>query len=155
MTQHIPEASKKIPEPVAIPEWGQQSTDHFGYGDEAERLKKRGLEDWEMAETIQESQHNVPYWFVVVFIVLLLVAVALNFPFWGDRPDNPRAWFNWGIPAAVVYCVVASLLIYWFVDYRHIRQRKKEQAAARAAAPPPPSSSAASPPAPLPPLKDA
>lgn len=125
------EQKDNLPSPVAEPVWGQAEEHNFGYANDAERLSRRGLEDWEMVEKIEESQHNVPYWFVAVFVVLLIVAIGLNFPFWGDRPGYERAWFNWGIPAAVVYCTAASVAIYWLVDYRHIRNKKKaDQAAA-------------------------
>ncbi len=118
-----------IPGPIEDPAWGKAIDNNLGYASETERLSRRGLEDWEMVEKIEESEHNVPYWFVAVFVVLLIVAIGLNFPFWGDRPGYERAWFNWGIPAAVAYCTIASVAIYWLVDYRHIRNRKREEKA--------------------------
>ncbi len=120
------EKTKAPPPPVMKPEWGEAINDHLGYASEEERLKKRGLEDWELVEKIPESEHNIPYWFIAIFIAMFLVAIGLNFPFWGDRAGHERAWFNWGLPLALVYTGTAVAVIYWLVDYRHIHRAKKE-----------------------------
>ncbi len=96
-------------------EWGSEPQDHFGYATEEERLAKRGLEDWELVDKIPESQKNVPVWFVAVILVVLLVAVGLSFPFWGDRPGYERSWFNWGFVFALVYIAVAGTFVYFMV----------------------------------------
>ena len=115
----------KTPKPVDEPGWGELRDDHFGYQSEEERLEKRGLEDWEMVEKIPDSQHHIPYWFVALFVLLLVIAVGFSFPFWGNRPDFHRSWFDWGLPGAVIYVTVAAFAIYWMVDLRHIRKEKK------------------------------
>lgn len=120
------EKPKAPPPPVAEPEWGKAIDNHLGYASEEERLKKRGLEDWELVEKIPESEHNIPYWFIAIFVAMFLVAIGLNFPFWGDRPGHEREWFNWGLPLALVYTGTAVVVIYWLVDYRHIHRAKKE-----------------------------
>lgn len=97
-------------------EWGQNPADHFGYASEEERLTKRGLEDWELVDKIPESQKNVPVWFVAVIVVVLLVAIGLSFPFWGDRPGYEREWFDWGFAAAIVYVIVGSIFVYYMVS---------------------------------------
>lgn len=117
---------KAAPPPVESTQWGEIPDHHFGYASEDERLKKRGLEDWELVERIPESQHSIPYWFIAIFLALLLVAIGLNFPFWGDRTGYERSWFNWGLPLAVAYTSIAVGVIYWLVDYRHIHRAKKE-----------------------------
>lgn len=96
-------------------EWGKRPDDHFGYSSEEDRLAKRGLEDWELVDKIPESQRNVPVWFIAVIAVVLLVAVGLSFPFWGDRPGYERSWFNWGFVFALVYIAVASTFVYFMV----------------------------------------
>lgn len=96
--------------------WGQAPADHFGYGSEEERHNKRGLEDWELVEKIPESQRNIPYWFIAVIFVVLLVAIGLSFPFWGDRPGYERAWVDWGFAAAIVYIAVGIGFIYSMVN---------------------------------------
>lgn len=96
-------------------EWGRQPKDHFGYASEEERLAKRGLEDWELVNKIPESQKNVPVWFIAVILVVLLVAIGLSFPFWGDRPGYERSWFNWGFVIALVYIAVAATFVYFMV----------------------------------------
>ncbi len=97
-------------------QWGEASQDHFGYASDEERRAKRGLEDWELVETIPESQKRVPYWFVAIIITVLLVAIGLSFPFWGNRPGHEPEWFNWGFIAALFYIAAASALVYFMVQ---------------------------------------
>jgi len=97
-------------------EWGKKPEDHFGYASDEERRAKRGLEDWELVETIPESQKGIPYWFVAIIITVLLVAIGLSFPFWGNRPGQQVEWFNWGFVAALFYIAAASALVYFMVQ---------------------------------------
>jgi len=97
-------------------EWGQSPADHFGYASDQERLAKRGMEDWELVDRIPESQRGVPIWFLAVIVVVLLVAIGLSFPFWGDRPGFERSWFNWGFAAAIGYLAVAGAFVYFMVN---------------------------------------
>ncbi|MDX9739773.1 MAG: hypothetical protein RBT81_01145 [Gammaproteobacteria bacterium] len=97
-------------------EWGQASDDHFGYASEEERLAKRGLEDWELVDRISESQRGVPVWFIAVIVMVLLVAIGLSFPFWGDRPGYERDWVNWGFGAAIVYVLIFGTFVYFMVN---------------------------------------
>lgn len=121
-------SGKKEKAPVeAVDEikWGETREDHLGYQDEADRISKRGLEDWEMVEKMsQTSDHRIPYWFFALFFLLLIVATGLTFPFWGVRPGFERSWFDWGIPGGVAWVVTMSIVIYYFVDYRHRKRRK-------------------------------
>lgn len=96
--------------------WGKRPEDHFGYTSDEERMAKRGLEDWELVEKISESQKGVPYWFVGVIITVLLVAIGLSFPFWGNRPGVHPDWFNWGFVAALFYIAAASAVVYFMVQ---------------------------------------
>ncbi len=95
--------------------WGDASN-NFGYASEEERHNKRGLEDWELVEKIPESQRGIPYWFGAVIFVVLLVAIGLSFPFWGDRPGYERAWVDWGFAAALVYIAIGIAFIYSMVN---------------------------------------
>jgi flagellar biosynthesis/type III secretory pathway M-ring protein FliF/YscJ len=115
------------PDAVDDTKWGEVRDDNYGYANKQERLEKRGLEDWEMVQTMNESKVSIPYWFIAIFIVLLIVAVGLTFPFWGNRPGYERPWFDWGIPAGVAWVVVMSFLIYYMVDLRHVLKEKKEK----------------------------
>jgi hypothetical protein len=92
-------------------EWGKTDEGHFGYGSDAERKEKRGLEDWELVEKIPESQKPVPYWFYAVIAVVLLVGVGLSFPFWGLRPGDNRPWIDWGFGFAIVYIIIAASFV--------------------------------------------
>lgn len=97
-------------------QWGEKPEDHFGYASDEERMAKRGLEDWELVEKIPESQKGIPYWFLAVIVVVLLVAIGLSFPFWGNRPGQEREWFDWGFVAALFYIAAAAALVYYMVQ---------------------------------------
>jgi hypothetical protein len=97
-------------------QWGANPADHFGYASDEERLARRGMEDWELVTKIPESQRRVPYWFIAVVVIVLLVAVGLGFPFWGQRPGVKVEWFNWGFVAAIVYVAVAGTFVYFMTN---------------------------------------
>lgn len=96
--------------------WGEIPADNFGYASDEERRNKRGLEDWEMVEKIPQSQKGVPKWFLAVIVAVLLVAIGLSFPFWGDRPGYERAWIDWGFGAAILYLLVFGGFVYLMVN---------------------------------------
>ena len=96
--------------------WGEETSDHFGYASDEERLAKRGMEDWELVEKIPDSQKAIPYWFGAIVVAVLLVAVGLSFPFWGNRPGYEREWVNWGFVAALFYISAAAALVYFMVQ---------------------------------------
>lgn len=106
-----------LDEPTPVkPEWGQNPEDHFGYASDAERLARRGMEDWELVDKIPTSQRRIPYWFIAVVVIVLLVAVGLGFPFWGQRPGVKIEWFNWGFVAAIVYVAIAAAFVYFMTN---------------------------------------
>nr|SPS04445.1 conserved protein of unknown function [Candidatus Nitrotoga fabula] len=96
--------------------WGEKRNDNFGYASDEERLAKRGLEDWELVETIPESQKKIPFWFIGVTVAVLLVAVGLSFPFWGLRPGDNRPWVDWGFIAAIFYVAAGSFFVRFMVN---------------------------------------
>ncbi|WP_455223176.1 hypothetical protein [Kaarinaea lacus] len=96
--------------------WGEIPDDNFGYASDEERRQKRGLEDWELVEKIPQSQKGVPKWFLAVIAAVLLVAIGLSFPFWGDRPGYEREWINWGFGAALLYLLVFGAFVYLMVN---------------------------------------
>jgi hypothetical protein len=104
-----------LPEPIE-PRWGETPKDHFGYASESERLARRGMEDWELVTKIPASQRRVPYWFIAVVVIVLLVAIGLGFPFWGQRPGVKVQWFNWGFVAAIFYIAVAGAFVYFMTN---------------------------------------
>jgi len=97
--------------------WGDIPEDNFGYASDEERREKRGLEDWEMVENIPDSQEAVPRWFFGIIFVVLLMAIGLSFPFWGDRPGYEREWINWGFGAAILYLIVFGTFVYFMVNF--------------------------------------
>jgi len=101
---------------VDEPHWGKKPDDHFGYASDEERMAKRGLEDWELVETISESQEKIPYWFIGVTVAVLLVAVGLSFPFWGLRPGDTRPWIDWGFVIAIFYVAAGSFFVRFMVN---------------------------------------
>jgi hypothetical protein len=100
-------------------QWGKHRKDNYGYASDKERLEKRGMEDWELVEKIPESQRKVPYWFMAVVVIVLLVGVGLSFPFWGLRPGVVVKWTDWvkdpGFLGSLVYIVVAASFVYYMV----------------------------------------
>jgi len=111
--------SDEIEKPVTAvknEQWGEIPEDNFGYQSDEERKAKRGLEDWEMVENIPASQKGVPKWFIAVIAAVLLVAIGLSFPFWGDRPGYERQWFDWGFGVALLYLLVFGGFVYFMVD---------------------------------------
>ncbi len=96
--------------------WGEIPEDNFGYASDEERRAKRGLEDWELLEYVPQSQRGVPRWFLGVIVMVLLVAIGLSFPFWGDRPGYEREWINWGFGAALLYLAVFGYFVYYMVN---------------------------------------
>ncbi len=111
---------KESPPPLGDLEdtrWGELPEDNFGYASDEERRAKRGLEDWELVEKIPESQQPVPRWFIGVIVAVMLVAVGLSFPFWGDRPGYEREWINWGFGAALLYTAVFGTFVYFMVNF--------------------------------------
>lgn len=96
--------------------WGEIPDDNFGYASDEERRNKRGLEDWELVEKVPQSQKAVPKWFIAVVVAVLLVAIGLSFPFWGDRPGYEREWINGGFGAALLYLLVFGAFVYFMVN---------------------------------------
>jgi hypothetical protein len=97
-------------------QWGSNPVDHFGYSSDEERLARRGMEDWELVTKIPASQRRVPYWFLAVVVIVLLIAVGLGFPFWGQRPGHKVEWFNWGFVAAIFYVAGAGTFVYFMTN---------------------------------------
>lgn len=100
--------------------WGKQDKDNFGYASEEERLEKRGMEDWELVEKLQDAQPTTPYWFMAVVVIVLLVGVGLSFPFWGLRPGVTVSWVDWikdpGFLGAIVYVLVGGLFVRYMTN---------------------------------------
>ena len=100
--------------------WGEPRKDNFGYTSDQERLEKRGMEDWELVEKIPDSQQKVPYWFMAVVVIVLLVGVGLSFPFWGLRPGVVVNWVDWvkdpGFLGSLVYIAVAAAFVHYMVN---------------------------------------
>ena len=70
-----------------------------------------------MVESFPSHQRGVPKWFMAVIAFVLLIAIGLSFPFWGDRPGFERAWFDWGFVLALVYLLVAGSFVYAMVRF--------------------------------------
>ena len=99
-------------------EWGEIPDSNFGYASEEERKAKRGLEDWELVNSVPDCQERVPPWFYAVIVAVLLVAIGLSFPFWGERPGYEKeSWLDWGFGVAILYLLVFGTFVYYMVAY--------------------------------------
>ena len=47
---------------------------------------------------------------------MLLIAIGLSFPFWGDRPGYERQWVDWGFGVAILYLLVFGGFVYLMVN---------------------------------------
>jgi uncharacterized membrane protein len=113
MTQETPkQEDKHVTVPVESA-WGKKSDNHYGYKSDEERKLKRGLEDWELVDSIPTSQKRVPKWFIGVIVAVAFVAISLSFPFFGLRRGMPFNWGGWGfgVIAAIVYLSVMSVFV--------------------------------------------
>lgn len=88
---------------------------HFGYASDEERRRKRGLEDWELVESIPTSQKPIPKWFIAVIVGITFVSISLSFPFFGRRSFSIFDWSHWGmgVIGAVVWIIAGSVFIYF------------------------------------------
>ena len=116
MAEKIPEEKPEEEEHVSTPvesTWGEKADDHFGYDSDEERKLKRGLEDWELVDSIPTSQKPVPKWFIWIIVAVAFVAISLSFPFFGRRADIMFNWSGWGfgVIAAIVYLSVMSIFV--------------------------------------------
>jgi len=118
------DAAKPV-EAIKDEKWGELPEDNFGYASDEERRAKRGLEDWELLEGMPDSQKPVPRWFFAIIVAVLLVAVGLSFPFWGDRPGYEREWINWGFGAAILYLAVFGTFVYFMVTFYGSKLEKR------------------------------
>ena len=112
MIKEMPEEEKHVANPVDS-SWGKEDKDHYGYESDEERRLKRGLEDWEMVNTIPTSQKQVPKWFIWVIVAVAFVAIGLSFPFFGRRAGMDYNWGGWGfgVVAAIIYLSVMSVFV--------------------------------------------
>lgn len=116
-TQQEMDSDKPVVGNTDETKWGEIPADNFGYASDEERRAKRGLENWEMVENVADSQAPVPRWFFAIIVAVLLVAVGLSFPFWGDRPGYEREWINWGFGVALLYLAVFGTFVYFMVQF--------------------------------------
>jgi uncharacterized membrane protein len=112
MTEETPKEDEHVATPVESA-WGKKADDHFGYASDEERKRKRGLEDWELVNSIPTSQKRVPKWFIGVIVAVAFVAISLSFPFFGRRAGMAFNWGGWGtgVIAAIVYLSVMSVFV--------------------------------------------
>lgn len=93
----------------------KRMTEHFGYASDEERRRKRGLEDWELVDSIPTSQKPVPKWFIAVIVGVTFVSISLSFPFFGRRAFSIFNWSYWGmgVIGAVVWIIMGTVFIYF------------------------------------------
>ncbi len=118
-------AAEQVDHPID-PKWGHIPGDHFGYQSDQERLATRGMEDWELITQIPESQRRVPYWFIGVVVIVLLIGIGLGFPFWGQRKGAHVQWFNWGFVMAIGYVALAATFVYFMTNIAGPQRAKRD-----------------------------
>jgi|GEM_PF-2503484 len=93
----------------------KRMANHFGYASDEERRRKRGLEDWELVDSIPTSQKPVPKWFIAIIVGVVFVSLSLSFPFFGRRAFSVFDWSQWsmGVIGAVVWIIAGSFFIYF------------------------------------------
>ena len=120
-------AAEQVDHPID-PKWGHIPRDNFGYQSDQERLATRGMEDWELITKIPESQRRVPYWFIGVVVIVLLVGIGLGFPFWGQRKGVHVQWFNWGFIMAIGYVALAATFVYFMTNLAGPQRAERDDA---------------------------
>ena len=103
----------------------------FGGGG-ARKPKHKGMSDDEIIASGKglESSNRVPKWFIAIVVVVVLMAFGLTIPFWGDRADSPREWFNWGHLAALAYMIVFGGFVYFMTtmyDYDKYEENEADE----------------------------
>ncbi|MFQ5508064.1 MAG: hypothetical protein ACE5FN_01870 [Leptospirillia bacterium] len=83
--------------------------------------------DADLYRQIEKSQRNIPWWLVVMVGVVMLMAVALNAPFLGDRGSTPAelltgaasgGFLDIGMLLALFYVGGGFIVIFWFTFSR-------------------------------------
>ncbi len=108
------EEKKFTNRPLSEKENARRMAEHFGYESDEERRRKRGLEDWEMVDSIPTSQKPIPRWFIAVIVGITFVSISLSFPFFGRRAFSVFNWSYWGVGVigAVVWIIMGCVFIY-------------------------------------------
>jgi len=109
------EEKQSTPSPSHEDEGKKRMADHFGYASDEERRRKRGLEDWEMVDSIPTSQKPIPKWFIAIIAGVTFVSISMSFPFFGRRAFSVFDWRHWGmgVIGAVVWIIFGSIFIYF------------------------------------------
>ncbi len=83
--------------------------------------------DADLYGQIDKSQHSIPWWLVVMLVVVMALAVALNAPFLGLEGGHPLAnlsarqggsFLDGGMIAALLYVGGGFLVIFWYTCMR-------------------------------------
>jgi uncharacterized BrkB/YihY/UPF0761 family membrane protein len=93
----------------------------------------RSLQQNEIARNIEKSQGPIPYWMVVLTILVYSVALILSLPLFGDRKgsqavttflnqSHTRPWVDYGTIAGGSYLAIGFFVIYYVMM---VRPRKK------------------------------
>jgi hypothetical protein len=102
----------------------------FGGGGRRRKPRNKGMSDDEIITSGEgiESSNRVPKWFIAIIVVVVLIAFGLTIPFWGDRADAPREWFNWGQLLALGYMIVFGGFVYFMTSMYDYDQYEEDEA---------------------------
>ncbi|MHB1285991.1 MAG: hypothetical protein ACYCYP_05405 [Leptospirales bacterium] len=94
----------------------------------------RSLQQNEVSRNIEKSQGPIPYWMVVLTVLVYSVAIILSLPLFGDRKLQPgtvptflneshtRPWIDYGTIAGGAYLAIGFSVIYYVMM---VRSRRK------------------------------
>ncbi|OIO54028.1 MAG: hypothetical protein COX57_13480 [Alphaproteobacteria bacterium CG_4_10_14_0_2_um_filter_63_37] len=101
--------------------------------------EQREMTDAELLASMDQepSGRGFPMWLVAIFLLLLVMAVGLDYPFWGQKTVVPegatgvvleqRSWFTWGKVGAIAYVTFFGALIWYMVHYNGRKKPDEEQ----------------------------
>lgn len=98
----------------------------------------RTLQRNEVSRNIERSQGPIPYWMVVLTILVYSVAIILSLPLFGDRKVQPgqvptflnqshtRPWIDYGTVAGGAYLAIGFFVIYYVMMVRPRKRNSQE-----------------------------
>jgi len=99
--------------------WGKIPDNQFGYSNEEERHAKRGLEDWELADSIKASQSHFPKWLVHFTIISIICAVSFIVYYKLTHFGQVNSWVSdsISIELLVFFILCVTMLILALINF--------------------------------------
>ncbi len=81
--------------------------------DKAKASNADKLTAQDLVNSMDKSQGEIPYWLILISVILFIIGVYLAFPHWGARQENTDYGVE-GIYIAGIYTLIVSIGI-WYV----------------------------------------